>query len=69
MWFWKTFFVICTFIFGNHIMLCVCVKSLQLFLTLCNAMDYSLSGFSVHGKNAPGKNTGVGYHALLQGIF
>ena len=31
-------------------------------------MDYSLSGPSVHW-DSPGKNTGVGSHALLQGIF
>ena len=31
-------------------------------------MDYSLPGSSVHG-DSPGKNTGVGCHALLQGIF
>jgi len=31
-------------------------------------MDYSLPGSSVHGDST-GKNTGVGYHALLQGIF
>ena len=49
-------------------MLCVCV-SLQSFLTLCDPMDCSLSGSSAHGKNSPGKNTGLGYHALLQGIF
>ena len=36
--------------------------------TLCNLMNYSLPGSSVHG-NSPGKNTGVGCHALLQGIF
>ena len=36
-------------------------------LTLCNPMDCSLPGSSVHG-DSPGKNTGVGYHALLQGI-
>ena len=36
--------------------------------TLCNPMDCSLPGSSVHG-NFPGKNTGVGCHALLQGIF
>ena len=35
---------------------------------LCNPMDYSSPDFSVHG-NSPGKNTGVGCHALLQGIF
>jgi len=31
-------------------------------------MDCSLSGSSVHGDFS-GKNTGVGCHALLQGIF
>ena len=31
-------------------------------------MDCSLPGHSVHG-DSPGKNTGVGCHALLQGIF
>ena len=30
-------------------------------------MDYSPPGTSVHG-DSPGKNTAVGYHALLQGI-
>jgi len=30
-------------------------------------MDCSLPGSSVHG-DSPGKNTGVGRHALLQGI-
>ena len=30
--------------------------------------DYSLPGFSVCG-DSPGKNTGVGCHVLLQGIF
>ena len=40
----------------------------QLCLTLCDPMDYSLPGSSVHG-DSPGKNPGVGCHALLQGIF
>ena len=31
-------------------------------------MDYGLPGSSVRG-DSPGKNTGVGCHALLQGIF
>ena len=31
-------------------------------------MDRKPSGSSVHG-NSPGKNTGVGCHFLLQGIF
>ena len=45
-----------------------CDKSLQLCLTLCDPMDCSPPGSSVHG-NSPGKNTGVGSHALLLGIF
>ena len=36
--------------------------------TLCDPMDCSPPGSSVHG-NSPGKNTGVGCHAFLQGIF
>ena len=44
---------------------CVYAKSLQSCLTLCNPTDCSLSGSSVHG--IPGRNTGVGCHALLQG--
>ena len=35
---------------------------------LSDAMDCSPPGSSVHG-DSPGKNTGVGCHALLQGIF
>ena len=40
----------------------------QLFPTLCDPMDCSPPGSSVHG-NSPARNTGVGGHALLQGIF
>ena len=40
----------------------------QSCLTLCDPMDCSLSGSSVHG-DSPGRHTGVGCHALLQGIF
>ena len=47
---------------------CVHAKSLQSCLTLWDPMDCSLPGFSVHG-GSPGKNTGMGCHALLQGIF
>ena len=36
--------------------------------TLCDPKDGSLPGSSVHG-DSPVKNTGVGSHALLQGIF
>ena len=40
----------------------------QSCLTLCNPMDCSPPGFSVHGDSS-GRNTGVGCHTLLQGIF
>ena len=40
----------------------------QLCLTLCDPIDCSPPGSSVHG-DSPGKKTGVGYHALLQRIF
>ena len=43
-------------------------KSLQLYPLLCNPVDCSPPGSSVHG-DSPGKNTGVGCHAVLQGIF
>ena len=43
----------------------VCAQLLQLCLTLC---DYGPPGSSVH-EDSPGKNTGVGCHARLQGIF
>ena len=36
--------------------------------TLCNPMDCSPLGSSVRG-DSPGKNTGVGCHVLLQGVF
>ena len=36
--------------------------------TLCSPMDCSPPGSSVHG-DFPSKNTGVGCHAFLQGIF
>ena len=46
-------------------MLCLAAQSCP---TLCNAMDCSTPGSSVHG-DSPGKNTGVGCHILLQEIF
>ena len=47
--------------------MCVSLVS-QSCLTLCNPMDSSLPGSSVHG-DSPGKNTGVGCHSLLRRIF
>ena len=40
----------------------------QLCPTVCDPMDCSPPGPSIHG-DSPGKNTGVGCHVLLQGIF
>ena len=40
-------------------------KSLQSCPTLCDPMDCSPPGSSVH-EDSPGKNTGVGCHFLLQ---
>ena len=51
---------------GNvHVLLCLVAQSC---LTLCNPMDCSLPGSSLQ-RASPGKNTGVGCQALLQGIF
>ena len=36
--------------------------------TFCDSMDCNPPGSSVHGIS-PGKNTGVGSHSFLQGIF
>ena len=43
-------------------------KSLESWPALCNPMDCSPPGSSCPW-DSPGKNTGVGCHALLQGIF
>ena len=54
----------------GHICLHVlcCSQSLSWRLTLCNPLDCSPPGSSVHGDSL-GRNTGVGCHSLLQGIF
>ena len=43
-------------------------KSLQLCPTLCDPMDCSLPGSAVYGI-LQARITGVGWYALLQGIF
>ena len=48
-----------------HICCCFLVKSC---LTLCDPMNCNPPVSSVHG-DSPGKNIGVGHHALLQGLF
>ena len=45
------------------VLLHVCLVA-QSCPTLCNPMDCSPPGSSIH-QDSPGKNTGVGYHALL----
>ena len=45
--------------------LCLVAQSCSIF---SGPRDYSLPNSSVHG-NSPGKNTGVGCHALLQRVF
>ena len=40
----------------------------QSYRTLCDPMDCSPPGSSIHG-DSPGQKTGMGCHALLQGIF
>ena len=46
----------------------LCCAKLEWCLTLCDPMNCSPPGSSVYG-DSPGQNTGVGCHALLQGIF
>ena len=53
-----------SYVYSSCVLLC-CVQS---HLTLCEPTDYSPPGSSVHG-DSPGKNPGVGFHALLQGTF
>ena len=73
---WKTMqtipltFTFILIIYWNYYTLDACMHALsfQLCPTLCDSIDHSLPGSSVHG-DFPGKNTGVGCHTLLQGIF
>ena len=47
---------------------CMRAKLLQSCPTLCDSMDCSPPGSSVHGES-PDRTTGVGCYAFLQGIF
>ena len=49
-------------------LICYKVLGIQSCPTLCDPMDCSLPGSSVHG-DSPGKNIEMGCHALLQVIF
>ena len=56
---------VCVCVYTYIIYICLVTQSC---LTLCDPMDCSLLGSSVHG-DSPGKNTGVGCHALLIYIY
>ena len=58
---WNEIFMLCELC----AVLCLVAQSC---LTLCDPMDSSQPGSSVHG-DSPGKNTRMGCHALLQGII
>ena len=55
----------CLFWLVWHVPFAVLCLAAQSCPTLCDPMDCSPPGSSVHGAS-PGKNTGVGCHALLQ---
>jgi len=59
--------VTCAFTSSYDISLCGAEATSALFDSL-SPMDCSPPGSSIHG-DSPGKNSGVGCHALLQGIF
>ena len=54
---------VCMYTVGNNNSVCA-----QSCLTLCDSLDCSLSGSSVYGIFS-GKDPGMGFHFLLQGIF
>ena len=53
---------------AKHLKSTMCMLIAQSCLSLCDPMDCSPPGSSAHG-NSPGKNTGVGSHSFLQGIW
>ena len=56
---------------GGHMLeqLCVCCAGLrQAVVSDCDPMNCNRPDSSLH-RDSPGKNTGVGFHFLLQGIF
>ena len=63
----KVVSAICNITLHSTLCAVLCLVA-QWCLTLCDPMDYSQSGSSVH-RDSPGQNTGVGCHALLHRIF
>ena len=58
-------------VFYMHVYMCTCIYVClvaQSCPILCDSMDYNPPSSSVH-EDSPGKNIGMGCHALLQGIF
>ena len=52
---------------GRNLLVCMCAKLLQSCLTLrCYGLQHARL---LCPRDSPGKNTGVGCHFLLQGIF
>ena len=49
------------------LLMCMHAQLLRSFLILCHHMDYNLQA-PLCPPGSPGKTTGVGCHALLQGI-
>ena len=71
---WETLFNVCVCVCARmHISVCVCVcvcvSVAQSCSTFYNPMNCSPPGASVHKIYFPVKNSGVGSHPLLQGIF
>ena len=60
--------ILFTFVMHRYSPVHVRVNLLQSYLTVYNPVDCRPPGSSVHG-DSPGKNSGVGCPALLQGIF
>ena len=55
---------------AEHVCVYVCVCSItQLYPTLCNPMDRLYPARLLYPWDFPGKNTEMGCHFLLQGIF
>ena len=63
----KVVSAICNITLHSTLCAVLCLVA-QWCLTLCDPMDYSQSGSSVH-RDSPGQNTGVGCYILFQGIF
>ena len=54
---------------GQPQKVCACAQLLHLSPTLCNSMELQEPARLLCPWDYPDKNTGVGYHALPQGIF